>query len=105
MTGAAGGEAEGVQQDLPRHAEDHQLVVQILLAALSDLTRPGAAALLASLTAAHPDDLLVLRVLLLDVIDNKPPLQVGVASCPGADEGLQQVTGRPGGFLEISELE
>ena len=43
-------------------------MVQILLATLSDLPRPGAAALLVSLTAAHPNHLLVLRLLLLDVV-------------------------------------
>ena len=102
VTGAAGREAEGVEQNLPGQAEDDQLVVEILLATLSDLPRPGAAALLVSLTAAHPHHLLVLRLLLLDVVHNKPPLEVGVASCPGADEGLQEVTGWPGSFLEMS---
>ena len=104
MTGAAGGEAEGVEKNLPRQAENHQLVVEILLATLSDLTRPGAATLLVPLAPAHPDHLLVLRVLrlLLNVVHNEPPLQVGVPSCPRPDEGLQEITGRAGGFLEMA---
>ena len=104
MTGAAGGEAEGVEQNLPLHAENHQLVVEILLATLSDLTRPGAATLMVGLTPAHPHHLLVLRVLLLliNVVHNEPPLQGGVPSGPRTDEGLQEVTGRTGSFLEMS---
>ena len=106
VTGAAGREAEGVEQNLPGQAEDDELVVEILLATLSHLTRPGAAALLAALTPAHSDHLLVLGVLrlLLDVVHDEPPLQVGVASSPGSDKGLQQVTGWAGGFLEKSGL-
>ena len=103
MTGTAGGEAEGVEQNLPRQAENHQLVVEILLATLSDLTRPGAAALLVSLAPAHPDHLLVLGVrLLLDVVHNEPPLQVGVPSCPRPDESLHEITGWAGSLLEMA---
>ena len=103
VAGAAGGEAEGVQENLSRQAENNQLVVEILLATLRDLTWPGAATLLTALTPPHPHHLLVLRVLLLlDVVDDEPPLEVGVASCPGPDESLQEITGRAGCFLEIS---
>ena len=103
VTGAAGGEVEGIEEDLPGQAEHHELVVQILLATLSDLTWPGAATLLTALTPPHPHHLLVLRLLLLlDVVDDEPPLEVGVASCPGPDESLQEITGRAGCFLEIS---
>ena len=79
-------------------------MVQILLATLSDLTRPGPATLMVGLTPAHPHHLLVLRVLLLliNVVHNEPPLQGGVPSGPRTDEGLQEVTGRAGSFLEMS---
>ena len=65
VAGAAGGEAEGVEEDLAGHTEDDQLVVEVLLPALSDLARPGAATLVVGpVTPADPHHLLVLRVLL-----------------------------------------
>ena len=97
LAGAAGGEAEGVQEDLPSHAEHHQLVVQILLPTLSYLSRPGSAALVVGPgTPPHPYHLLVLRglLLLLQGVHYEPPLQVGVPRSSGPHEGFLQVTGR-----------
>ena len=89
LAGAAGGEAEGVEEDLSLHAEHHQLVVEVLLPALGDLAGPGPATLVMSpLTLAHPHHMLVLSVLLGQVVHDEPPLQVGVAGGPGPDEGL-----------------
>ena len=92
MAGAARGEVEVVQQNLPRQAEHHQLVVQVLLATLrkylggdkkylcagvhlGDLAWPGAAALVVAHAAAHPHYLLVLGVLLHAVHDEPPPIR------------------------------
>ena len=65
VAGAAGGEVECVQEHLPGQAEHHQLVVQILLAALGDLAWPRPRTLRHAHALAHPDHLLVVRVLLL----------------------------------------
>ena len=92
MAGAARGEVEVVQQNLPRQAEHHQLVVKVLLATLrkylggdkkylcagvhlGDLAWPGAAALVVAHAAAHPHYLLVLGVLLHAVHDEPPPIR------------------------------
>ena len=57
VTGAAGGEVEGIEEDLPGQAEHHELVVQILLATLSDLPRPRPRTLGHAHALAHPDHL------------------------------------------------
>ena len=86
VAGAAGGEVECVQEDLPGQAEHHQLVVQILLAALGDLTWPRPRTLGHAHTLAHPDHLLVVRVLLLHRVHNESPLQLSVPRCPRSDK-------------------
>ena len=55
-------------------------------------------------TLAHPHYLLVLCVLLLDVVHDEPPLEVSVTSSPRPYEGLHELTGRSGGFLEQTRL-
>ena len=66
MAGTAGGEVKCVQEHLPGQAEDHQLVVQILLAALGDLPWPRPCTLRHAHALAHPDHLLVICILLLN---------------------------------------
>ena len=100
VAGAAGGEVECVQEHLPGQAEHHQLVVQILLAALGDLTRPHPCTLRHAHALANPDHLLVVRVLLLHRVHDEPPLQLGVPCCPRPDEWLHQLTGRVWGLLQ-----
>ena len=99
MAGTAGGEVKCVQEHLPGQAEDHQLVVQILLAALGDLPWPRPCTLRHAHALAHPDHLLVVCILLLNWVYNEPPLKLSVPCCPRPDKWLHQLTGRMWGLL------
>ena len=68
------------------------------------LSRPRSTALVCPHTLADPDNLLVLCVLLLDVVHDEPPLEVGVTGSARPYEGLHELTGRSGGLLEQTRL-
>ena len=76
----------------------------LLYTSLTNLSRPRSTALMCPHTLADPDNLLVLGVLLLDVVHDEPPLEVGVPGSPRPYEGLHELTGRSGGLLEQTRL-
>merc|ERR1712018_541868 len=87
QAGAAGGEGEGVNDELlPALRESDQLVVEVLLAPRLDPQphHPQPALLAGNGAPRHPHQLDVLLVVAaLGVVDNEPELPVLVLGCPG----------------------